>query len=40
MKLNITPIRKDPKFISKKVLLMSVIFHVVLFIVVSLLEIV
>jgi len=40
MKLNITRIRKDPKFISNKILLVSVIFHVVLFIVVSLLEIV
>ena len=38
MKLNITPIRKDPSFISNKVLLVSVIFHVALFIVVSLLD--
>jgi hypothetical protein len=39
MKLNFS-IRKDPKFISNKVLLMSVIFHVVLFIMVSLFELV
>ena len=32
-------IKKNPKFISNKVLLMSVIFHVVLFIFVSLIEI-
>jgi len=40
MKLNFVSIRKDPKFISNKVLLMSVIFHVVLFIFVSLIELV
>jgi hypothetical protein len=40
MKINVSPIKKNPKFISNKVLLMSVIFHVALFIVVSLLEIV
>ena len=40
MKLNFVSIRKDPKFISHKVLLMSVIFHVVLFIFVSLIELV
>jgi hypothetical protein len=40
MKLNFASIRKDPKFISNKVLLMSVIFHVVLFIFVSLIELV
>jgi hypothetical protein len=40
MKLKVEPIRKDPKFISNKILLMSVIFHVVLFVLVSLFELV
>jgi len=35
MKINVTPIRKDSKFISNKVLLMSVIFHVALFVLVG-----
>jgi len=38
MKINVTPIRKDSKFISNKVLLMSVIFHVALFVLVSFIE--
>ena len=40
MKINVTPIRKDFKFISNKVLLMSVIFHVALFVLVSFMELV
>ena len=40
MKINVTPIRKDSKFISNKVLLMSVIFHVALFGLVSFMELV
>jgi hypothetical protein len=40
MKINVTPIRKDPNFISNKVLLMSVVFHVALFVLVSLIELV
>jgi hypothetical protein len=40
MKINISPIRKDSKFISNKVLLMSVIFHVALFVLVSFMELV
>ena len=39
MKIHVSPIKKNPKFISNKVLLMSVMFHVVLFIFVSLIEI-
>jgi len=40
MKIHVSPIKRNPKFISNKVLLMSVIFHVALFIFVSLIEIV
>jgi len=40
MKINVTPIRRDSKFISNKVLLMSVIFHVALFVLVSFMELV
>ena len=40
MKINVTPIRKDSKFISNKILLMSVIFHVALFVLVSFMELV
>jgi hypothetical protein len=38
MKINFEPIRKDPKYISSKILLMSVTFHVALFFLVSLIE--
>ena len=31
MKINVAPDRKDSKYISNKVLLMSVIFHVALY---------
>ena len=40
MKINVTLIRKDSKFISNKVLLMSVIFHVVLFVLVGFMDLV
>ena len=40
MKINVAPIRKDTKFISNKVLLLSVIFHVALFVLVSFMELV
>ena len=40
MKINVTPVRKDSKFISNKVLLMSVIFHVALFVLVGFLDLV
>jgi len=40
MKINATPIRKDSKFISNKVLLMSVIFHVALFVLVGFMDLV
>jgi len=40
MKIKVAPIRKDSKFISNKVLLMSVIFHVALFVLVSIVELV
>ena len=40
MKINVTPIRKDSKFISNKVLMISVIFHVALFVLVSFMELV
>ena len=40
MKINITPIRKDSKFISNKILLISVVFHVALFVLVSFLDLI
>jgi len=40
MKINVTLIRKDSKFISNKVLLMSVIFHLVLFVLVGFMDLV
>jgi hypothetical protein len=40
MKINVAPVRKDSKFISKKVLLMSVIFHVALFVLVGFMDLV
>jgi len=40
MRISVSPIKKNPRFISNKVLLMSVIFHVVLFIFVGLIDIV
>jgi len=40
MKINVTSIRKDSKFISNKVLLMSVIFHVALFVLVGFMDLV
>ena len=40
MKINVAPIRKDTKFKSNKVLLLSVIFHVALFVLVSFMELV
>ena len=40
MKINITSIRRDPEFISHKVLLMSVVFHVSLFVVVGFMELI
>ena len=40
MKINVAPVRKDSKFTSNKVLLMSVIFHVALFVLVSFMELV
>ena len=40
MKINVAPVRKDSKFISNKVLLMSVIFHVALFILVGFMDLV
>ena len=40
MKINVVPIRKDSKFISNKVLLMSVIFHVALFVLVGFMDLV
>ena len=40
MKRNVAPVRKDSKFISNKVLLMSVIFHVALFVLVGFMDLV
>jgi hypothetical protein len=40
MNINVTSIRKDSKFISNKVLLMSVIFHVALFVLVGFMDLV
>jgi hypothetical protein len=40
MRINIAPVRKDSKFISKKVLMMSVIFHVALFVLVGFMDLV
>ena len=40
MKINIEPIKKDPKYISNKVLVMSITFHVVLFFIVGFIDLV
>jgi hypothetical protein len=40
MKINVAPIRKDSKFISSKGLLMSVIFHLALFVLVGFMDLV
>ena len=40
MKINVAPIRKDAKFISSKVLLMSVIFHLALFVLAGFMDLV
>ena len=40
MKINVAPVRKDSKFISYKVLLMSVIFHLALFVLVGFMDLV
>ena len=40
MKINVALVHKDSKFISNKVLLMSVIFHVALFVLVVFMDLV
>ena len=40
MKINVAHVRKDSKFISNKVLLMSVIFHLALFVLVGFMDLV
>ena len=40
MKINVALVRKESKFISNKVLLMSVIFHVALFVLVGFMDLV